>query len=58
MNALLRETLLHLLRARLWWYRLAEQQMNKTHHDLPTVLRAQWDLRQRIKELEDERPAF
>lgn len=57
MNALLRETLLHLLRARLWWYRLAEQQMIKTHHDLPTVLRAQWDLNQRIKEIENGRVA-
>lgn len=49
-----RELHLHWLRARLWWLRLAERQMGAAHPDIPLVLREQWQIHNRIKELEHD----
>lgn len=55
MNALVREYLIIWHALRLRWWQWAEENIHPCHEDVPSILRTQWEIKKRIRELEAQR---
>lgn len=58
MNPLLREYRILWLKIRLRWWQWAEQNVHPCHGDVPLILRTQWGIKNRIRELEAQRGQY
>lgn len=58
MRALAREYLIIWHTLRLRWWRWAEENIHPCHEDVPYILHTQWEIKNRIRELEAQRGQY